>query len=50
VQSFEDSLVLAKLLEDEASQLAIHKALEALNTRIKQPGEDGTGSSTKPNS
>ena len=45
VQSFQRSLELATLLEDEASQAAIRRALEDVNSRIveelKQPtGED----------
>ena len=34
VQQFEQALELAKLLEDQPSQDAIHKALEEVNMRI----------------
>ena len=34
VQSFERSLELAKVLDDEASQEAIKKALDEVNTKI----------------
>lgn len=43
LQSFERSLELAKLVEDEDSQAAIKKALEEINSRIVEeikPNED----------
>ena len=46
VQSFERSLELARLLGDEASQLAIKKAMEEVNTHVVEglkPEGEGSG-------
>ena len=53
VQSFERSLELAKLLEDEPSQVAVKKALEEINSQIVQelsPEEDKGESEETPDS
>ena len=53
MQSFERSLELAKLLEDEPSQVAVKKALEEINSQIVQelsPEEDKGESEEPPDS